>query len=87
MLGEDYEEEFEPRKSDFFKIKNNKNSSKNENESDYMEYSADRSRDGKKGKQKKHKKKAICDNCKALNQKINELEQLNEELLKIKEKL
>ncbi len=87
MLGEDYEEEFEPRKSDFFKIKNNKNSSKNENESDYMEYSADRSRDGKKGKQKKHKKKAICDNCKALNQKINELEQLNEELLKIKDKL
>ena len=33
------------------------------------------------------KKKAVCENCKALTQKINELEQLNIELLKIKEKL
>lgn len=86
MLGEDYEEEFEPSKPDFFKIKNNHNSSQN-SQNDYLEYSADRSRDGKREKHKKHKKKSICENCKALNQKINELEQLNEELLKIKEKL
>ena len=50
MLGEDYEEEYEPRKSDFFKIRNNHSSSKNENQSDYLEYSADKSRDGKKKK-------------------------------------
>ena len=86
MLGEDFEEEFGPNQKDLFKKKNDQNYNTN-NQSDYLEYSTNRSRDGKKERQKKHKKKAACDNCKALNQKINELDQLNEELLKIKEKL
>jgi hypothetical protein len=87
MLGEDYEEEFETNKKDIFKLKNNSNSNYNNNQNDYLEYSTNKSREGKKERSKKHKKKSSCDNCKALNQKINELEQLNEELLKIKEKL
>ena len=77
MLGEDYEEEFETNKKNLF----------NNNQNDYLEYSANISKEGKKDRQKRHKKKTSCDNCKALNQKINELEHLNEELLKIKEKL
>ena len=76
MLGEDYEEEYETNKKDLFN-----------NQNDYLEYSTNRSREGKKDRQRKHKKKSPCENCKALNQKISELEQLNEELLKIKEKL
>ena len=84
MLGEDYEEEFEPNKKELFKQKSNSNLS---HSNDYLEYSISRSRDGKKERTKKRKKKSSCENCKALSQKINELEQLNEELLKIKEKL
>ena len=88
MLGEDYEEEFESNKKDLFKLKSNSNlSHNNNNTNDYLEYSVGRSRDGKKERTKKRKKKSSCENCKALSQKINELEQLNEELLKIKEKL
>ena len=84
MLGEDYEEEFDSNKNDFFKQKCKSNLSNSQN--DVMDLSTSKSRDGKKERSKK-KKKRSCDNCKALNQKINELEQLNEELLKIKEKL
>ena len=84
MLGEDYEEEFEPNKKELLKQKSNSNLS---HSNDYLEYSISRSRDGKKERTKKRKKKVSCENCKALSQKINELEQLNEELLKIKEKL
>ena len=84
MLGEDYEEEFNPHKNDFFKQKSKSNLSTSQN--DVLDLSTNRSREGKKEKSKKHKKRS-CDNCKALNQKINELEQLNGELLKIKEKL
>ena len=86
MLGEDFEEENKVNKNDFFKPKSNSLSQSN-TPNDYLEYSTNRSRDGKKDKQKKYKKKSPCDNCKALIQKISELEQLNEELLKIKEKL
>ena len=84
MLGEDYEEEFDANKNDFFKQKCKSNLSNSQN--DVMDLSTSKSRDGKKERSKK-KKKRSCDNCKALNQKINALEQLNEELLKIKEKL
>lgn len=84
MLGEeDYEDDLDANKKDLFKIKTNIPHSQN----DYIEYSTSRSREGKKDRQKRHSKKSPCDNCKALKQKINELEQLNEELLKIKEKL
>ena len=84
MLGEeDYEDSIDNRK-DLFKTKTNPTLSNNQN--DYLEYSTTRSREGKKDRQRKHTKKS-CDNCKALKQKISELEQLNEELLKIKEKL
>ena len=87
MLGEDYEEEFESNQKDLFKIKSNNNSNYHNNQNDYLEYSTNKSKERKKERTKKHKKKSACENCKALNQKINELEQLNEELLKIKEKL
>ena len=84
MLGEeDYEDSIDNRKN-LFKTKTNPTLSNNQN--DYLEYSTNRSREGKKDRQRKHTKKS-CDNCKALKQKISELEQLNEELLKIKEKL
>ena len=84
MLGEeDYDDSIENRK-DLFRTKTNRTLSNTQN--DYLEYSTYRSRDGKKDRQRKHTKKS-CDNCKALKQKISELDQLNEELLKIKEKL
>ena len=84
MLGEeDYEDAIDNRKN-LFKTKTNPTLSNTQN--DYLEYSTNRSREGKKDRQRKHTKKS-CDNCKALKQKISELEQLNEELLKIKEKL
>ena len=84
MLGEeDYEDAIDDRKN-IFKTKTNPTLSNTQN--DYLEYSTNRSREGKKDRQRKHTKKS-CDNCKALKQKISELEQLNEELVKIKEKL
>lgn len=86
MLGEDYEEEFDTNRKEIFKQKSKSNLTNN-SQNDYLDLSTNRSREGKKDRSKKHKKKSSCDNCKALNQKINELEQLNEELLKIKEKL
>ena len=81
MLGEDFEEEPETNHRNLFKQK------KNIQDEEYLEYSTKKSKDGKKDKEKRHSKKYSCENCKALKQKINELEQLNEELLKIKEKL
>ena len=81
MLGEGFEEEPETNHRNLFKQK------KNIQDEEYLEYSTKKSKDGKKDKEKRHSKKYSCENCKALKQKINELEQLNEELLKIKEKL
>ena len=87
MLGEDYEEEYDSNIKDLFKKKPESNSINNNNQNDILEFSAKKSGEEKKEKHKKKKKKAVCENCKALTQKINELEQLNIELLKIKEKL
>ena len=86
MLGEDFDEEFDPNIKDIFKSKTEQKISNN-NKNDLLEFSANKSGENKKEKSKKKKKKVVCDNCKALTQKINELEQLNLELLKIKEKL
>ena len=88
MLGEYFDEEYDSNIKDIFN--NNEkvlNPNNNNNQNDLLEFSANKSGGSKKDKIKKKKKKAICENCKALNQKINELDQLNMELLKIKEKL
>ena len=84
MLGEDFDEEYDSNIKNIFDKKNEKNLNHNNNQNDLLEFSANKSGEEKKEKHKKKKKKAICDNCKALTQKINELEQLNSELLKIK---
>jgi len=87
MLGEDYDEEYDSNIKDIFTKKTEQNSNHNNNHNDILEFSANKSGEEKKEKHKKKKKKVVCENCKALTQKINELEQLNNELLKIKEKL
>ena len=87
MLGEIFDEEYDSNINDLFKKKPEQNSNNNMNYNDLLEFPSNKSSEEKKEKPKKKKKKAICDNCKALTQKINELEQLNIELLKIKEKL
>ena len=87
MLGEIFDEEYDSNINDLFKKKPEQNSNNNKNYNDLLEFPSNKSGEEKKEKPKKKKKKAICDNCKALTQKINELEQLNIELLKIKEKL
>ena len=87
MLGEDFDEEYDSNIKDIFNKKTEPNSHHNNNHNDILEFSANKSGEEKKEKHKKKKKKVVCENCKALNQKINELEQLNNELLKIKEKL
>jgi len=84
MLGEDFEEDEQNDEINQNNLFKKKKSTKKE----YTEYSQKKSKDGsKKEKEKKHNKKNACENCKALKQKISELEQLNEEMLKIKEKL
>ena len=87
MLGEIFDEEYDSNINDLFKKKPEQNSNNNMNYNDLLEFPSNKSSEEKKEKPKKKKKKAICENCKALTQKINELEQLNIELLKIKEKL
>ena len=87
MLGEIFDEESDSNINDLFKKKPEQNLNNNMNFNDLLEFPSNKSGEEKKEKPKKKKKKAICENCKALIQKINELEQLNIELLKIKEKL
>ena len=89
MLGEYFDEEYDSNIKDIFNTNKNEQNpnNNNNNQNDLLEFSANKSGGSKKDKIKKKKKKAICENCKALNQKINELDQLNMELLKIKEKL
>ena len=86
MLGEYYDEDFDSNFKDIFQDKKEPNSNNNKNQDEYLEFSTNKLVEDKKEKPKKKKKK-ICENCKAFTQKINELEQLNAELLKIKEKL
>ena len=77
MLGEYFDEEYDSNIKDIFNTNNKELNSNNNNQNDLLEFSANKSGGSKKDKIKKKKKKAICENCKALNQKINELDQLN----------
>ena len=86
MLGEDFFEEYDSNIKNIFENKKNQNTNERNNQNDYLEFDVNKTGEDKKEKPKKKKKK-ICENCKALNQKIKELEQLNIELLKIKGKL
>ena len=87
MLGEYFDEEYDSNIKDIFNTNKKELNQNNNIQNDILEFSANKSGGSKKDKVKKKKKKAVCENCKALNQKINELDQLNMELLKIKEKL
>ena len=90
MLGEIFDEEYDSNMNEILQKNPEQNTNNNmnlNNFNDLLEFPSKKTGEEKKEKSKKKKKKAICDNCKALTQKINELEQLNIELLKIKEKL
>ena len=87
MLGEYFDEEYDSNIKDIFNTNKKELNQNNNIQNDILEFSANKSGGSKKDKVKKKKKKAVCENCKALNQKISELDQLNMELLKIKEKL
>ena len=61
MLGEDFDEEFDPNIKDIFKSKTEQKISNN-NKNDLLEFSANKSGENKKEKSKKKKKKVVCDN-------------------------
>ena len=85
MLGEDCDDDSDTNRNELYLEKSKSNFTTN-SQNYYLDISGNKSREGKKERSKKRKKKS-CENCKALAQKISELDQLNEELLKIKEKL
>ena len=95
MLGEDYEDEIEPKKqqnhpkSKTSDAKKKKSKKKKEKEKTQQIEQIEEVEPVKPPQQKETKRHSfpICENCKNLKIKIKELEQLNEELLKIKDKL
>ena len=97
MLGEDYEEEIEPKfqQNPPQKSKNSENKKKKSRKKKERTQQIEQIEQEEEGEpeklfqQKEIKRQSLttCENCKNLKIKIKELEQLNEELLKIKDKL
>ena len=76
MLGEDCDDDSDTNRNELYLEKSKSNFTTN-SQNYYLDISGSKSKEGKKERSKKRKKKS-CENCKALAQKISELDQLND---------